>query len=41
MDHLEYNELLAYATGVIYRVIHKGFLLADKIIAIADSMEDE
>jgi len=36
IDNLESNGLMAYMTGIVYRVTHKGFLLADKIIALAD-----
>ena len=40
LEHLENNELLAYSKGTVYRVTHKGFLLADKLIDIADTSEE-
>ena len=41
LDWLESNDLAAYVSGVVYRITHEGFLLADKVIAAAaDSVGD-
>jgi len=34
---LEENGLLDYVSGILYRVSHKGFLLADNLISLADT----
>jgi len=39
LDHLQANDLVAYARGVVYTVTHEGFLLADKIIALAEAKD--
>ena len=41
IDHLVTNGLLDYVRGILYRVSHKGFLLADKLIALADTTEKQ
>ena len=33
LDELEDNELVAYVTGILYRVTDSGFLLADEVMA--------
>lgn len=39
INRLVYNGLLDYVSGILYRVSHEGFLLADKLIALADDAE--
>lgn len=35
------NNLLDYVSGILYRLSHKGFLLADKLITLADTTEKQ
>lgn len=38
IEQLEETGLLAFHGGIVYRVTHTGFLLADQLIALAETL---